>query len=226
MPSTPLQFRQSRTILLTYFQRCTKISCVVQWTTFTCSAVQSLLVSFGNVQCSSVQISLARCSELTFQFNRGKCSVVQSVEVKLRQRQSSPVRHSAVQFSFLKCFPAQSSPLRRRVLQSSLIRSSLLSGVCSRPAQSSPVPFKSIRSRPIPVIPFHLSTFQSRIAQVHISQQQSSLVQSSAVQSSAIRSSSAVPSRPKQLTTVESSTTQRCSVKLGTTKCIAARPVK
>ena len=116
---------------------------------------------------------------------------MQSAEVKLRQRQSSPVRHSAVQFSLLKGFPAQSSPLRRRVLQSSLIRSSLLSGVCSRSAQSSPVPFKSIRSRPIPVIPFHLSTFQSRIAQVHISQQQSSLVQSSAVQSSAIRNTSA-----------------------------------
>ena len=141
-----------------------------------CSAVQSLSVSFGNVQCSSVQISLARCSELTvlygtLQFNPGYCSVVQSGEVKLRQRQSSPVRYSAVQFSLLKCCPAQSSPvqsspLRRRVLQSSLIRSSLLSGVCSRPVPSSPVPFKSLRSRPIPVIPFHLSTFQSRIAQV------------------------------------------------------------
>ena len=81
------------------------------------SAVQSLSVSFGNVECSSVQISLARCSELTvlygtFQFNPGYCSVVQSGEVKLRQRQSSPVRYSAVQFSLLKCCPAQSSPLR------------------------------------------------------------------------------------------------------------------
>ena len=40
------------------------------------SAVQSLSVSFGNVECSSVQISLARCSELTvlygtFHFNPG-----------------------------------------------------------------------------------------------------------------------------------------------------------
>ena len=40
------------------------------------SAVQSLSVSFGNVECSSVQISLARCSELavlygTFQFDPG-----------------------------------------------------------------------------------------------------------------------------------------------------------
>ena len=80
------------------------------------SAVQSLSVSFGNVECSSVQISLARCSELTvlygtFQFNPGYCSVVQSGEVKLRQRQSSPVRCSAFQFSLPKCCLAQSSPL-------------------------------------------------------------------------------------------------------------------
>ena len=56
---------------------CKDILCgLVQWSTFTCSAVQSLSVSFGNVQCTSVHISLARCSEPTvlygtFQFNWG-----------------------------------------------------------------------------------------------------------------------------------------------------------
>ena len=102
------------------------------------------------------------------------------------------------------------------------VRSSPFSGICARPVQSRPVQFQ--------FIPFQLSSFQSSIAQVYISQQQSSLVQSSAVKSSAIRNSSApsrpVPSNPEQLTAVESSTTQSCSVKLGTTKCIAARPVK
>ena len=81
------------------------------------SAVHSLSVSFGNVQCSSVQISLERCSDCPVWYfpvpsRVVQCSVVQSGNVKLRQRQSSPVRCSAVQFSLPKCCPAQSSPVQ------------------------------------------------------------------------------------------------------------------
>ena len=152
---------------------------------------------------------------------------MQSGEVEVSLRQSGPVKCSAVHFSLLQCCPAQSSPLHshRRAVQSiqwNLRPSSPFNGICARPVQSRPIQFQ--------FIPFQLSSFQSSIAQVYISQQQSSLVQSSAVQSSAIRNSSApsrpVPSNPEQLTAVESSTTQSCSVKLGTTKCVAARPFK
>ena len=107
----------------------------------------------------------------------------------------------------------QSSPLHWRVVQS--IQWNL------RP--SGPVP-----SSPILFVPFQLSTFQSSVAQVHISQWQSSLVQSSAVHSSAILTAqpSPVPSSPEQLIATESRTTQSCSVDLGTTTCILARPDK
>ena len=36
---------------------------LAQWSTFMYSAVQSLSVSFENVECTSVQISVARCSD-------------------------------------------------------------------------------------------------------------------------------------------------------------------
>ena len=148
-----------------------------------------------------MQISLARYSECPVWY----------FPVQSRLVQCSPVRWSPVpSSSVFWSGPAQSSPVR-----STDVRSSPFSEICARPVQ-------------FQFIPYQLRTFKSSIAQVPTTQQ-SSLVQSSAVQSSAIRSSSAVParpSRPKQLTTVESSTTQRCSVKLGTTKCIAARPVK
>ena len=95
------------------------------------------------------------------------------------------------------------------------------------PVQSSPMPSNSVPSRLIPFIPFQLSTFVPSITQVHTSQQQSSLVRQ--VQCRAVQSVTAqpspVPSSPEQLTAVESSTTQSCSVKLGTIS-IAAREVK
>ena len=143
------------------------------------SAVQSLSVSFGNVECSSVQISVARCSDCPVWYFPVQSGVVQSGEVKLSLRQSSPVKCSAVQFSLLNCCPAQSSPVQS-------IRWNL------RP--SSPILFVPVQFQ---FIPSQLSTFQSSLAQVHISQQQSSQVQSNAVQSSAIRKSSA-QSRPIQ----------------------------
>ena len=101
------------------------------------SAIHSLSASFGNVQCSSVQINLAVLYG-TFQFDPGYCSVVQSGEVKLSPRQSGPVKCSAVQFSLLRCCPAQSSPVH-----STDMRSSPFSGICARPVQSSPVPSNS-----------------------------------------------------------------------------------
>ena len=113
-----------------------------------------LSVSF-HVECSSVQISLARCSDCHVWYFPVQSRVVQSGEVKLRLRQSSPVKCSAVQFSLLKCCPAQSSPV-----QSTDMRSSPFSEICSRPVQ-------------FQFIPFQLSTFQSSVGQVHTSQQQS-----------------------------------------------------
>ena len=181
------------------------------------SAVQSLSVSFGNVECSSVQISLARCSDCCVWYFPIQSRVVQCSAVCWSQAQTKTVQSSEVQ-----CRPVQSSEVLSGSVQSSPVhstnvRSSPFSEICACPVQ-------------FQFIPFQLSTFQSSIAQVHISQQQSSLIQSSAVQSSAIRSSSTpfrpVPSSLEQLTAVESSTTQSCSVKLGTAKCIAARPVK
>ena len=69
-------------------------------------------------------------------------SVVQSGEVKLRQRQSSPVRCSAVQFSLLKCCPAQSSPVQ------------------STPPTCTPVQFNPVQS-------IKWSLFQSRPVQIY-----------------------------------------------------------
>ena len=118
-------------------------------------------------------------------------------------------------WSAVRLSPVQSSPLH-----STDVRSSTFSGFC---ASSVPSSLISIHSLPAKYI-------WSSIAQVHISQLQSKLVQWSAVQRSVIRNSSAqsrpVPFSQGQLTAVESTTTQSCSVKLGTTKCIAARPVK
>ena len=154
--------------------------------------VWSSPVEYLHVQCSTVVISFIRkrgmhfsadqCSEVQWLSCMVLSSSIQSSEVKLRLRQSSPVKCGAVQFSLLKSCPAHSSPVH-----STDVRSSPFSEICARPVQ-------------FQFIPFQLSTFQSSIAQVHISQQQSSLIQSSAVQSSAIRGSSTpfrpVPSRP------------------------------
>ena len=112
----------------------------------------NLSVSF-HVKCSSVQISLARCSDCHVWYFPAQSRVVQSGEVKLRLRQSSPVKCSAVHSS-----PVQSSPV-----QSTDVRSSPFSEICARPVQ-------------FQFIPFQLSTFQSSVGQVHTSQQQSSRV--------------------------------------------------
>ena len=103
------------------------------------SAVQSLSVSFGNVECSSVQISVARCSDCPVWYFPVQSGVVQSGEVKLRLRQSSPVKCSAVQFSLLNCCPAQSSPVHSTNVWSSPFR-----GICARTVQSRSVQFQFI----------------------------------------------------------------------------------
>ena len=171
MPSTPLQFRQSRRILLTNFQCCAKLSCVVQSSGVHSYTVQYSLYQFhfawNAVRCRSVQRGAVTVLYGTFQLNLGQCSVVQSGEVKLQNKnKSSPVKCRALQFSLPNSCPAQSSP----------VQSTPFSEICARPVQ-------------FQFIPFQLSTFQSSIAQVHISKQQSSQVQT--VQSSAILSSSA-----------------------------------
>ena len=102
-----------------------------------------IVLNLGNVECSSVQISLARCSDCCVWYFPIQSSVVQSAEVKLRLRQFSPVRCSAVQFSLLKYFPAQSSPVH-----SSDVRSSPFNGICARPVQSCSCPSNSIHSLP------------------------------------------------------------------------------
>ena len=169
LPSTPLQFRQSRRILLTNFQCCAKLSCVVQSSGVHSYTVQYSLYQFhfawNAVRCRSVQRGAVTVLYGTFQLNLGQCSVVQSGEVKLQNK--------TVQSSEMQSRPVQSSELL-----SGSVQSSPSSEICARPVQ-------------FQFIPFQLSTFQSSIAQVHISQQQSSLVHSSTVQSSAIRSSSA-----------------------------------
>ena len=105
------------------------------------SAVQSLSVSFGNVECSSVQISLARRSDCFVWYVPVQSRVVQCGEVKLSLRQSSPVKCSAVQFSVLKCCPAQSSPVH-----STDVRSSTFSGFCARLVQYCSFSSNSIHS--------------------------------------------------------------------------------
>ena len=115
--------------------------------------------------------------------------------------QSSEVKLSLRLSGSVKCSTVHFSLLKCCPAQSSPLHSHW------RAVQSSP--FSGICARPVqsrPVrsqfIPFHLSSFQSSIAH------------------------SPVPPNPEQLTAVESSRTQSCSVKLGTTKRIAARPVK
>ena len=73
------------------------------------SAVQSLSVSFGNVECSSVQISVARCSDCPVWYFPVQSRVVQCAEVKLRVRQVGPVK--CMPSSLLECCRAQYSPL-------------------------------------------------------------------------------------------------------------------
>ena len=94
----------------------------------------------------------------TFQFNPGWCSILQSAEVKLRLRQSSPVKCSAVHFNHLKRSPAQSSPVH-----SLDVRSSPFRGICARLVQSSPV-----QSRPVQYcsFPFNSNSFPS--SRVHL----------------------------------------------------------
>ena len=194
--------------------------------------VWSSPVEYLHVQCITVVISFIRkrgmqlgadqCSEVQWLSCMVLSSSIQSSEVKLRLRQSSPVKYGAVQFSLLKCCPAQSSPV-----QSSPLHWRAVQSIQWNLRPSSPIPIHSLPAKYISI--------QRRPGSYKSTAVESSLVQSSAVQSSAIRNSSAqsrpVPSRPvpfspEQLTAVESSTTQSCSVKLGTTKCIAARPVK
>ena len=143
-----------------------------------------------------------------------QCSAVWWSQAQPKTVRSSEVQCRSVQSSEVLSGSVQSGPLHWRAVQS------IQWNLCpSSPVQSRPVQFQFISK---------LSSFQSGIAQVHISRQQSSLIQSSVLQSSAIRntSSHSRPSSPEQLTAVESSTTQFCSVKLGTTKCITVRPIK
>ena len=106
----------------------------------------NLSVSF-HVECSSVQISLARCSDCHVWYFPVQSRVVQSGEVKLRLRQSSPVKCSAVQFSLLKCCPAQSSPVHWCAVQS--IQWNLRSS-SPIPIHSLPAKYISIQRRPGP----------------------------------------------------------------------------
>ena len=173
------------------------------------TAVQSLR--------SSVQITLARCSDCPVWYFPVQSRVVQRSAGWWSQAQYKTVQSSevhAVQFSLLKCCPAHSSPVH-----STDVRSSPFNEICARPVQ-------------FQFIPYQLRTFKSSIAQVPY---KSTAVESSPVKCSAEQCnplqlspvpSCPVPFSPEQLTAVESSTTQSCSVKLGTTKCIAARPVK
>ena len=72
------------------------------------SAAQSLSVSFGKVECSSVQISLARCSDCPVWYFPVQSRVVQCGEVKLRVRQVGPVNcvlSGSVQSTPLTCGP-------------------------------------------------------------------------------------------------------------------------
>ena len=135
------------------------------------SAAQSLSVSFGKVECSSVQISLARCSDCPVWYFPVQSRVVQCSAVWWGRAQSKTVQSSevhAVQFSLLKCCPAQSH---------------------STDARSSPIPIHSLPAKYI-LIQRSPGPYKSTAVE-------SSLVQSSAVQSSVIRKSSA-QSRPIQ----------------------------
>ena len=167
-------------------------------------------MQFGADQSSEVQWAYCLVWYFLVQSSVVQCSAVWWSQAQAKTVQSSEEQCRPVQSSEVLSGQVQSSPLRWRAVQST---------ECSLSLRKS----NFVRSRPIPFIPFQLSTFQSSRAQVHITQQQSILVQSIAVQSSAIRNSS-VPSRPLQ--SFESRKTQSCSVKLRTTNCIAARQVK
>ena len=122
LPSTPLQFRQSRRILLTNFQCCAKLSCVYNFYQFH--------FAWNAVRCRSVQRSAVTVLYGTFQLNLGQCSVVQSGEVKLQSK--------TVQPSEMQSRPVQSSELLSGSVQSSPVHS-----VKSAPVQSNSNSFPS-----------------------------------------------------------------------------------
>ena len=81
--------------------------------------------------------------------------IVQSGEVKLRLRPSSPIRYSAVHFSLLKCFGlVHFSPVHSADVYSIRVWSGPVHWVESVLVQSSPVLSNSVCSRLIPFIPF------------------------------------------------------------------------
>ena len=170
------------------------------------SAAQSLSVSFGKVECSSVQISLARCSDFPVWYFPVQSRVVQCSAVWWGRAQSKTVQSSGA-----ACCPAQYSPLHWHAVQS--MQWNL------RP--SSPI---SIYSLPAKYISIQHSPGLFKSTAVKFNTIKCSAEHCRAVHSVAALPSP-VPSSPEQLTAVESSTMQSCSVKLGTTKCIAARLV-
>ena len=132
--STPLQFGQSRRILLTNFQCCAKLPCVVQ-----SSGVHSYTVHYSlhqfhfawnAVRCRSVQRGAVTVLYGTFQLNLEQCSVVQSGEVKFQNK--------TVQSSEMQSHPVQSSELLSGSVQSSPVHS-----VKSAPVQSNSNSFPS-----------------------------------------------------------------------------------
>ena len=189
--------------------------------------VWSSSVEYIHIQCNTVFFSFIW--KRGMQFGADPSSQVQWLSCMVL---SSSIQGSAVCWilSWRYDSPIQSSEVLSGSVQSSPLHWRVVQSIQWNLRPSSPVPSSPILFVPVQFqfIPFQLSTFQSSVAQVHISQWQSSLVQSSAVHSSAILTAqpSPVPSSPEQLIATESRTTQSCSVELGTTTCILARPVK
>ena len=150
-----------------------------------CSAVETC----NAVRCRSVQRGAVTVLYGTFQLNTGQCSVVQSGEVKLRLRQSSPAKCSAVQFSLLNCCPAQSSPVQSTPLTYGPVHLEESVPVQSSPVQSSSNSFPSSK--------VNFNPAQPRCIQVNSSRVLSSQVQCRAVQCVTAQPSP-VPFRPVQ----------------------------
>ena len=116
---------------------------LAQWSTFMYSALQSLSVSFENVECSSVQISVARCSDCPVWYFPVQSRVVQCSAVWWSQAQPKTVQSSEVQ-----CRPVQSSEVLSGSVQSSPVQSTPLTcgpvhSVKSAPVQSNSNSFPS-----------------------------------------------------------------------------------
>ena len=163
------------------------------------------------------------------QFGADQCSEVQWLSCMVL---SSSIQSSAVWWSQAQTKKIQSSEVWCRPLQSSeLLSGSVQSGpvhkVESAPVQSSLVQSNPVRSRPIPVhsFPAKYISIQRSPGPCKSIAVESSQVQCKAVQS--VRAQpSPVPSSREQLIATQSRTPQSCSVELGTTTCIAARPFK